>query len=137
VSYIYWNCWWIFCFRSAKEINHELVNAYIFNIPSTCYVPFLRNGRHWVSHLNVNVFNSILLLSLPWKDLVHSSIIWIQSCPSRRQLTILFFLRMKFCLTTMSYFLFVRRPIERIFYWQRVIYKLLSLVHNFSNKFLH
>jgi len=33
---------------SAKEINHDAVHSYVFNVPSDFYfIPFLRNGRHW------------------------------------------------------------------------------------------
>ncbi|KAI6176901.1 Ubiquitinyl hydrolase 1 [Aphelenchoides bicaudatus] len=32
---------------SAKEINHDAVHSYVFNVPSTSYIPFFRNGRHW------------------------------------------------------------------------------------------
>jgi hypothetical protein len=46
--------------RSARRINPDAVFGYIFNIPSTSFIPFLKN-RHWVSfHLflftNVSVF---------------------------------------------------------------------------------
>uniref|UniRef100_A0A915CPE3 ubiquitinyl hydrolase 1 n=1 Tax=Ditylenchus dipsaci TaxID=166011 RepID=A0A915CPE3_9BILA len=31
---------------SVNRINHEAVMAYIFNVPSISYIPFMK-GRHW------------------------------------------------------------------------------------------